>query len=176
MISTNNSGLLAGLFEPPTTPISSETTSDEQKTIALATLSELTGVKDWQSQGYTFTHSTKTSIPHIFSHINMTYHIQHLIIDRPETTSDPIPCKAANARWLTAEEVENANIGTGVKKVWAEIYGKWGSFDSGTKTAGGTKGKGKGGGLKRKSVVKNEEGKIVKKVMMPMMPGKSALT
>lgn len=104
----------------------------------------------------------------------MTYHIQHLIIIHPDPALDPIPCKADNARWLSAEEVENANIGTGVKKVWAEIYGKWGSIDSDTKSSATVKGKGKGGGVKRKSAVKTEQGKIVKKIMMPMMPGNSS--
>lgn len=72
--------------------------------------------------------------------------------------------------------MESANIGTGVKKVWAEIYGSWGSFDAG---AAKEKGKGKGKGVKRKSVVKGDAeaeagGKKVKKIMMPMMPSKSS--
>ncbi len=33
------------------------------------------------------------------------------------------------AVWLNEMEVEAANVGTGVKKVWAEIFGSWGQFD-----------------------------------------------
>lgn len=106
----------------------------------------------------------------------MTYHIQHLVISHPGP-KDEVPILPSNGVWLDSAGVENANIGTGVKKVWAEIYGKWGLFVAGGVKEG--KGKGKGtkntsAGTKRKSVSKLEEtgtgGKVVKKIMMPMMP------
>lgn len=31
--------------------------------------------------------------------------------------------------WFNEEEVEKVNVGIGVKKVWVEIYGFWGSFE-----------------------------------------------
>jgi A/G-specific adenine glycosylase len=105
----------------------------------------------------------------------MTYHVQHLVLSHPDTV--PLPQLVnASAVWLDAAGVESANIGTGVKKVWTEIYGSWGSFDAGAAKETG-KGKGRGKGVKRKSGVKAEPeagGKKVKKIMMPMMPSKSS--
>lgn len=114
-------------------------------------------------------HQSHGSIPHIFSHINMTYHVQHLVITSPDPAPTPTDVRAV---WLDDTEVEHANVGTGVKKVWAEVFGSWGSFSAGRKPAKpAVKGK-------RKSEVvplKTEEGKIVKKIMMPMMPTRKAL-
>lgn len=99
----------------------------------------------------------------------MTYHIQHLIITTPDSTP-PVPASTGReAVWLDATSVEKANIGTGVKKVWAEVYGSWGTFESGIKK------KVINGGSKRKAAEVKSEGKVVKKIMMPMMPSKGAI-
>jgi len=84
--------------------------------------------------------------------------------------------------WLDKAGVKSANIGTGVKKVWKEIYGAWGNFDVvGAKKATGGRPTVKRPTTKAK-VVKLEtgqhgsggtEGKIVKKIMMPAMPAKA---
>jgi A/G-specific adenine glycosylase len=116
-------------------------------------------------------------IPHIFSHINMTYHIQHL---RLESTSPPPIPKIDRAVWLDDEGVDHANVGTGVKKVWAEIFGSWGMFEPGAPAK-------KGKVVKRKIASKEVEpvksegkveakngGKVVKKIMMPMMPSRTS--
>jgi A/G-specific adenine glycosylase len=154
------SGLLAGLFEPPTTP-SAEVglDTDDQKELALSTLSSIIGAID---KDITTTHQRVSSIPHIFSHINMTYHIQLLVLNSTEL---PPLCRTDRAVWLSQEEVESANIGTGVKKVWAEIYGSWGSSEP--VKSGSTALKGK---RPKKGAAPSVEGKVVKKVMMPSMP------
>lgn len=120
----------------------------------------------------------------------MTYHVQHVKFTNNNTDPDPDTYDAKpptptdpRATWLAAEEVEGANVGTGVKKVWAQVYGAWGKFEvemegkgvgkgvkslKGDKIAGGN-GKGKG----KRKVVKEEKtdsGKVVKKIMMPLMP------
>ena len=99
------------------------------------------------------------SIPHIFSHINMTYHILHVVLTDPSAPAPP-----TDGWWLDELGVENANVGTGVKKVWAEIYGSWGSFDATTRKAQKSAKKGK-------EVVRGD-GKVSKKVMMPAMPSR----
>jgi A/G-specific adenine glycosylase len=116
----------------------------------------------------TTSHRDIGSIPHIFSHINMTYHIQHLVIestDPPPNTTDP------RAVWLDDEGVEHANVGTGVKKVWAEVFGAWGKFEAGAKGASIAK-KAKGKVAKPKAEVVKNGDKVVKKIMMPSMPNR----
>ncbi|WWC94008.1 A/G-specific adenine glycosylase [Kwoniella sp. B9012] len=158
-------GLLAGLFEPPTSPM--PTSSSPSKCLDAS----LTSLQDHlEFSAGTGTHRYVSSIPHIFSHINMTYHIHHSIITSP--TPPPILASAPRSTvWLTRDEVDHANVGTGVKKVWAEVYGSWGSFDLDNIPKAKKLKKGNSSAMKKKpleEVVKN--GKIVKKVMMPAMP------
>ncbi|KAK6910252.1 A/G-specific adenine glycosylase [Kwoniella mangroviensis CBS 8507] len=158
-------GLLAGLFEPPTSPV--PTSSSPSKCLAAS----LNSLQDYlESSAEVGTHRYVSSIPHIFSHINMTYHIHHSVITSPA----PPPILASAPRstvWLDKVEVDHANVGTGVKKVWAEVYGSWGSFDLDNAPKGKKIKKGNSSATKKKpleEVVKN--GKIVKKIMMPAMP------
>lgn len=98
----------------------------------------------------------------------MTYHVQHLVIesaDPPPTTSD------ARAVWLDDLGVEHANVGTGVKKVWAEIFGAWGNFEAGPKGTGPPK-KAKTNAVKPKAQSVKLGEKLIKKVMMPSMPNR----
>ena len=100
----------------------------------------------------------------------MTYHVQHLVIN----SNSPAP-EAAEARvsWLSDEEVEHANVGTGVKKVWAAVFGSWGSLEPAKAVKGGKPTKTV---KKRKSDVVAVPGdKVVKKIMMPSMPSRKAL-
>ncbi|ORY32556.1 DNA glycosylase [Naematelia encephala] len=162
-------GLLAGLFEPPTTPVAASVSAEERLDASLATLSDLLDVSSTDLRK-DITPRYIGSIPHIFSHINMTYHIQHLVI----TTTTPPPISASgqerNAVWLDESGVEHANVGTGVKKVWAEVYGSWGSFEARVKVANKP-------AKKAKKVDKDPVGggKVVKKIMMPLMPRKAEL-
>lgn len=99
------------------------------------------------------------SIPHIFSHINMTYHVLHLVLK--SSSCPPLPSMGI---WLDDAGVESANIGTGVKKVWAEVYGAWGRFEPADKPMKPSK-------KAKKEVV--PEGKVVKNIMMPAMPARA---
>lgn len=104
----------------------------------------------------------------------MTYHIIHIHLsceDLPETVW------GGPADWLDPEGVKNANIGTGVKKVWTEVYGTWGMFDEEGNPLP------KAEPLKKKvkkavdAILPDEVvgGKKVKKVTMPMMTRKVVL-
>ncbi|WVQ77201.1 A/G-specific adenine glycosylase [Cryptococcus sp. DSM 104548] len=189
-------GLLAGLFEPPTTPVAAGLSSDKRLHASLPCLANYIDLSEPDDMIELLLESAqdKGHIPHIFSHINMTYHIHLLTLSTPfYRTSPPDILRTAprQAVWLSEEEVEKANVGTGVKKVWAEVYGQWGSFEVGgatkkkivkkQKTAAAPKGKGKGGVWAKvaKSTWSDDEeeengkgGKVVKKVMMPVMPAK----
>lgn len=117
-------------------------------------------------------------IPHIFSHINMTYHVLHVVL-----RSDSIP-PSSQGIWLDEAGVESANIGTGVKKVWSQVYGSWGNFDSSSSgvnrgksglTSARVKAKGKidkpsSAKTSKVVMVKAEEKVVVRKIMMPGMP------
>jgi A/G-specific adenine glycosylase len=160
-------GLLAGLFQPPTTPIPADTDPASRLSAAIATVSALIDQPKLETVS---SHRHIGSIPHIFSHINMTYHITHLTI-----TTATLP--ATTALWLDGAGVESANVGTGVKKVWSEIYSSWGSFDASrpAPTATAKKARGAAGGAKRSAAKPTDRsvevgGKIVKKIMMPAMP------
>lgn len=74
----------------------------------------------------------------------MTYHVHHVILaaDEDEDSKDsqgerqpPQPKTDRAAAWLNLEEVGAANVGTGVKKVWAAVYSAWGKADKAGKMA-----------------------------------------
>lgn len=173
-------GLLAGLFEPPTIALPAHTTEDQR----LSTSLDLLDILDMPREiGYHINdHREIGKIQHIFSHINMTYHIHHVVLAPTQgalaaTRFPPTPLQRDGrlAVWLDRDRVEHTNIGTGVKKVWAEIYGSWGNFTprgkGKTKLAdrnSKSKSKRSVGAAKMETDAKN--GKIVKKIMMPMMP------
>lgn len=196
---TDMAGLLAGLFEPLTTPIPSSTTESRRLEISAKSLASMLGISTDQLQPCTQSHTETGSMPHIFSHINMTYHIQHLVLDSAITAktinrdnndehNEPPTLHNDRATWLTDTEVEGANIGTGVKKVWKEVFGSWGVFErkASGKMALKAKGIGKKGSKTKAGAgvamaiddeaAGGESGgkarKVVKKVMMPLMPRK----
>lgn len=166
-------GLLAGLFEPPTTPVSAGLSPSERLSASLEALSDYIKITEEDAEGLQTSNRDVGNIPHIFSHINMTYHIHLLTLT--SSGSEPPSIKPRTPRpavWLSGEEVEKANVGTGVKKVWAEIYGSWGSFEESKMGAVVAK-KEKitnNKSMRLKSPAANKDGKIVKKVMMPAMP------
>jgi len=175
VVLTDTQGLLAGLFEPPTTPIPPSSTKESRSEAALESIAQLL---DGPISDNIKSHRDVGPIPHIFSHINMTYHIQHL---RLESTSPPPEPQIDRAVWLDDNGVDHANVGTGVKKVWAEIFGSWGNFEPGLVGVKKAKaGKRKSGPVKLEAVKKeakvksgNDGGKVVKKIMMPMMPSRT---
>nr|KIR50140.1 A/G-specific adenine glycosylase [Cryptococcus bacillisporus CA1280] len=166
-------GLLAGLFEPPTTPVSAGLSPSERLSASLEALSDYIKITEEDAEGLQTSNRDVGNIPHIFSHINMTYHIHLLTLT--SSGSEPPSIKPRTPRpavWLSGEEVEKANVGTGVKKVWAEIYGSWGSFEESKMGAVVAKKEKitKNKPMKSKSPAANKDGKVVKKVMMPVMP------
>lgn len=166
-------GLLAGLFEPPTTPVSAGLSSSERLGASLEALSDYIEITEGEAEGLQKSSRDVGNIPHIFSHINMTYHIHLLTLTSPGNEPPSVKPKAPRpAVWLNEEEVEKANVGTGVKKVWAEIYGSWGSFEESEAGAILAKKQKRTNNklTKPKPVVANRNEKIVKKVMMPPMP------
>ncbi|WVQ99230.1 A/G-specific adenine glycosylase [Kwoniella sp. CBS 9459] len=201
-------GLLAGLFEPPTTPIplaAVASASNKAKTQSYleTSLSALKEYIDLAPQHMVSMCSDARyigSIPHIFSHINMKYHVTHCVLSNYNGGPPEILQTAPrHAVWLDADGVEQANVGTGVKKVWSEVYGSWGSFEPATgasnakpkagkkggsggkaKTTGkstdGNKPKGKkspaaeGDGTGVMSGAGDGRGKVMRKIMMPAMP------
>lgn len=173
VVLTDTQGLLAGLFEPPTTPIPPSSTKESRSEAALKSIAQLL---DGPISDNIKLHRDVGPIPHIFSHINMTYHIQHLQIESANPPPEP---KLDRAVWLNDGGVEHANIGTGVKKVWAEVFGSWGVFEPGAPVKKGKVVKRKTGADKvepEKSEGKVElknVGKVVKKIMMPMMPSRT---
>ncbi|OXG55145.1 A/G-specific adenine glycosylase [Cryptococcus neoformans] len=166
-------GLLAGLFEPPTTPVSAGLSSTERLSASLEALSNYIKITEGEAEGLQTSNRDVGNISHIFSHINMTYHIHLLILASPGNEPPSVKSKTPRpAVWLNEEEVEKANVGTGVKKVWAEIYGSWGSFEESKMGAVLAKKQKRmnNKSTKSKPVGANRNEKIVKKVMMPAMP------
>nr|XP_031857823.1 uncharacterized protein CI109_006766 [Kwoniella shandongensis]KAA5524895.1 hypothetical protein CI109_006766 [Kwoniella shandongensis] len=174
-------GLLAGLFEPPTSPVSVEASALQRLESAISTSSKYVTFSTNDVDALRSTGRSIGSIPHIFSHINMTYHIYHFIITSPSDSPPPIKNKApSQTLWLDEPRVESANIGTGVKKVWTEIYGAWGKFDSTIKSISmpkskkfkkdNNKGKVSKDGLVQKTLGDLIGDKLVKKIVMPAMP------
>ncbi|KAF8999099.1 DNA glycosylase [Cyathus striatus] len=64
-------------------------------------------------------------IIHVFSHLKKSYHAQWVVIEGG--TSPPIPKVNGvnNMKWVTFDEVEKANIGTGTLKVWKAAKSVW---------------------------------------------------
>ncbi len=131
-------------------------TEAERVETALTALAAAVGLAVPEISAMIMTKREVGNIPHIFSHINMTYHILHLTL--PSSSPPPL----SKGVWLDETGVETANIGTAVKKVWTEVYGAWGKFDSETKSVKTAK--------RGKKEILPPEGKVVKKIMMPAMP------
>jgi A/G-specific adenine glycosylase len=149
--------------------IEAESTPAERLDLATGLIAETLNVEQSTISKSITSHKFHEPVKHIFSHINMTYHVLHLVLAKGDTIK-----ASGQSVWWTAEEVESGNVGTGVKKCWAEVYGEWGSFEAGgaTKPAAAKK------TVKKRTrkvdlKAKSEPGeKLVKKVMMPMMPSR----
>jgi A/G-specific adenine glycosylase len=172
-------GLLAGLFEPPTTPLAAGSTVDDRLAACHETVATTLSISAAELESMITSERHFDAITHIFSHINMTYHIVHIGI-----SSATLP-HASGGVWLDEHGVESANIGTGVKKVWKAVHGSWGRFEVGTTslvTAGArkrgapsgvqakTKGRQTTAKASKRLVTEETNGKMVRKIMMPVMP------
>lgn len=165
------------MFEPPAMAVSSESSTSERKEATKLGLAALLDISTDKLETLIKSHNVISSISHIFSHINMTYHIQYLVLEPTTPSAAPPAPKGAvrQALWLDSEGVEHANVGTGVKKIWSEIYGSWGSCEAVLDGAASMKTDSRPtGSTKRKPAPLIQEGKVVKKIMMPMMPTKRA--
>ena len=162
------SGLLAGLFEPPCIALDDDT--DDEQAVETA----LRHAKTYLEKGAFDTCETPTQqgeYVHVFSHIRMTYRLWKVTIGGPiPAIRLPKGKTATEVVWLTAEGLKQANVGTGVKKMWELLKGT-------TNPWTGAKGNGKQ--IKRKVVKKQivQEVTAVKKkvIMMPMMPALSTV-
>ncbi len=165
-------GLLAGLFEPPSTLVPPQSEMEDQISIARTTidkillpLSEDITLSDPSSCG---------SFLHVFSHINMTYSVHAITITGSVSPPAVDPEFTTQAIWMTAEQIKHANIGTGTKKLWTMVYGP-AVFGSKSKVKGSKPGssKGKKGTAEEEAV---RDGKVVKKIAMPSMPLRAKVT
>ncbi|RXK38525.1 A/G-specific adenine glycosylase [Tremella mesenterica] len=213
LVKRPETGLLAGLYEPPSCPIPPDSSVEDRHSIAVEHLRSIIDLT-----GTTMVSREVGSVPHIFSHINMTYHVLHFTTSSLTTESsvmtktqissqtqvpvdislkDPMmknekmsmgktvaglsegqaECPTAkpsdrSVLWLDDKGVEGANVSTGVKNVWAAAFGQWGCFSSsGPEIQSGKRKKVKSKtGTKRDEMISKEKVKIVRKVMMPLMP------
>lgn len=136
-------GLLAGLEEFPSVTLPSaisESTSATSPTL-LKFLKALLPTSSSQTRSHT-QHST---VPHIFSHISMSYHCSRLLITAP----DPPP-KVPRGTWRTSEGIDASSMGTGGFKCWDVVQG--------IEPASKGKGKGKAKPAKRKSAAADMDG------------------
>ncbi|KFP86001.1 A/G-specific adenine DNA glycosylase, partial [Apaloderma vittatum] len=103
-----NSGLLAGLWEFPSLPLSQGLQEEEQRKVLADHLQVWTGqpvtARDLRFIG---------EVVHIFSHIHQTYVVYSLSLDR-DVTLGPA---SSPSRWVTEEEFHASAVSTAMKKV-----------------------------------------------------------
>ncbi|KAL7410557.1 DNA glycosylase [Mrakia frigida] len=163
-------GLLAGLYEFPSLTLPSSDSSDSSPpplpspllTPFLKKLLSPSLPPGTKLSHLTHSHTPHASVPHLFSHIAMTYHVSHLVLFAPDGSSGSPP-EVERGVWLSGkEEVEGSSMGTGGKKCWEVIWGggkgkKAASTKTGTKSSrkkGGDEGSdGEGGREKKKGKV-----------------------
>ncbi|KAI9508095.1 DNA glycosylase [Russula earlei] len=142
-------GLLAGLHEFPTSSeVPASISASEERETATTLLSRLINspLLDTTSQAANAAQSgvlrvvkieRAGDVLHVFSHIRKTYRIQWVVLEGgaagppelerrsgPKTTKVAMPPKV-KSMWVPLDEVEKANIGTGVLKVWAQARSLW---------------------------------------------------
>ncbi len=162
LLSRPCAGLLAGLWEPPSVVIQpySPVADAEAVTEDLA-LQILTPADDlaWSAP------KMHGSFLHVFSHIDMTYLVLSSLVSVSGQGPPAIsPDFAEQMTWMTADEIKHANIGTGFKKLWTLVYGP-------ELFGGAPAKKGRATAKKAGAQAPLENGKVVKKLAMPMMPG-----
>ena len=117
-------GLLAGLDEFPSVIVEDAAPSLRSQA-SLALLHELLVLPadfELASSNLTSTVSDLGSIKHIYSHINATFHVSHVVLLSNEGVPPKIRKGARErCRWVSRAEVESANISTGAVKVWSLV-------------------------------------------------------
>ncbi|EIW70821.1 hypothetical protein TREMEDRAFT_61328 [Tremella mesenterica DSM 1558] len=169
LVKRPETGLLAGLYEPPSCSIPPGSSVEDRHSIAvehLRSIIDLTG-------------TTMTQVPVDISLKDPMMKNENLSMGKTvaRVSEGHAECPAVKTSdrsvlWLDEKGVEGANVSTGVKKVWAAAFGQWGCFSSsGPETQSGKRKKVKSKiGTKRDEMISKEKVKIVRKVMMPLMP------
>jgi len=141
-------GLLAGLHEFPTSPeVPDSITASEERETAMTLLSRLIKSPPLDTRSDAVD-AARSSVPrlvkieragdvlHVFSHIRKTYRVQWVVLEGggaspPELVALARPKPKAvgpprvESMWVLLDEVEKANIGTGVLKVWSQARSLW---------------------------------------------------
>lgn len=183
---TYHSGLLAGLFEPPSQMLADTSTNglvDDLKSHASTFLKGLNNAPSIVE--------TRGEYLHVFSHIKMTYRLSELIIDGTNTALPdvilPQDKQPGDVVWVDKQGLQSLNVGTGVKKMWELLLPStypW--VRTGTKKKSTST---KPAKVTATKICKTSESQVtgkntgektktttVKKVMMPMMPTKTKPT
>ncbi|KNZ82256.1 A/G-specific adenine DNA glycosylase [Termitomyces sp. J132] len=153
MVRRPDRGLLAGLYEFPTTSNVARTTSTAaQAKIPLTVLGKLLkyAVLPYDLKNRSEAHSDHfmittikpaSDVLHVFSHIKKTYRPQWVVVHGGESppplkvcsfalsttgTADSVKSHQPNdALWVRLEDVPGVNMGTGVAKVWKTVEKLW---------------------------------------------------
>jgi A/G-specific adenine glycosylase len=118
-------GLLAGLFEPPSMIVDSVISTGEriEKLCVYASSlfdapqevsTAMDAVKKMQDHGYL------QDYVHVFSHIRMTYHVHRLLLHTPT-----LPQRSSfetETTWMNMDEIAAANVTTGAKNILKALY------------------------------------------------------
>lgn len=154
LVKRPENGLLAGLYEFPTlanvtASISNSTSTESLLSMYLSSKVNLrvdAGSAD--SESYHIVNTTPVGdVIHVFSHIKKTYRVQWVLLEGcseppfPTPLNDDKPTKTPSRRakhprsestqrssgtaWFEMNEVPEANIGTGVRKVWELTKRLW---------------------------------------------------
>jgi len=147
-------GLLAGLHEFPTSPeVPASISASQERETAVTLLSCLmksppfdassTAADTVRSDGATRLIKIERAgdVLHVFSHIRKTYRVQWVVLEgggpsppalatRSASVSDHKKTNVASlakleSMWIRLVDVEKANIGTGVLKVWSQARSLW---------------------------------------------------
>jgi A/G-specific adenine glycosylase len=105
----SHSGLLAGMWELPSSTLSDSNDSKPAERVqsALAFVKSLVGSEN------DCIHSGEVGIvPWLFSHLKLTMHV-HLFKVKSNGTS--------KGRWATKDQVEDESMGTGMRKCWSLV-------------------------------------------------------
>lgn len=143
MVRRPKGGLLAGLYEFPTSAnVSKSISRSAQNDIPYTLLHRLLISNISQDDGKDSASSLRIrsieaapDVLHIFSHIRKTYRPQWVVLEggaslpllKHENDSE------THSQWVLLKDVEHSNIGTGMSKVWGVTRSRWQNIDLHTK-------------------------------------------
>lgn len=94
-------GLLAGLWEFPSAPVPAEASHEDRRRAIDALLAEL-GMDGKVGGAWRVVHRRDTgSVVHVFSHIRMTLHVEHLLVEGAADGGDGKPPCGREVCWVT---------------------------------------------------------------------------